>query len=143
MASRVIVQESIVDKFLEALKASFERVSESGVIGDPMSKNTQVGPLADQSQFDRVMGFFKTGPQDGELVTGGVQRGNKGFFVEPTVFKNPSDDARIVQEEVFGPVIIVQTFKSEDEGVRMANDTPFGLSGELHPPPPFWLRFRY
>lgn len=130
MASRVFVQESIADDFIAQLKEAFETVSKSDIIGDPSSKTTQVGPIADKAQFKRVMEFLEVGKKDSQLVTGGSQRGKDGLFVEPTIFKNPSKDSRIVREEVFGPVATVQTFKDEEEAIKMANDTIFGLSGE-------------
>lgn len=135
MASRVFVQESIADRFIDLLKGAFEAASKTNMIGDPSDKNTQVGPLADKAQFKRVMEYLEIGKKDGELVTGGIQRGQNGLYVEPTIFKNTPNGSRIVQEEVFGPVVTVQTFKDEAEGVRMANDTVFGLSGEFHFPP--------
>lgn len=129
MASRIFVQDSISDKFINLLKESFETASKSNIIGDPSDKNTQVGPLADKAQFKRVMEFLEVGKKDGELVTGGIQRGKNGLFVEPTIFKNTPNGSRIVQEEVFGPVVTVQTFKGEEDAIKMANDTVFGLSG--------------
>lgn len=129
MASRVFVQEAIADQFIETLKGAFEAASASGIIGDPASKTTQVGPLADQLQFKRVMEFLEIGKKDGTLVTGGVRKGEQGLFVEPTIFKNTPTESRIVKEEVFGPVVTVQVFKSEEEAVDLANDTVFGLSG--------------
>ncbi|CAK7198463.1 hypothetical protein SEUCBS139899_001124 [Sporothrix eucalyptigena] len=128
MASRVFVQESVADRFINLLKASFEAASKNGAIGDPSDKNTKVGPLADRAQFNRVMEYLDVGKRDGELVTGGVRRGDVGLFVEPTIFKNISKDSRIVQEEIFGPVVTVQTFKTEEEAIELANDTIFGLS---------------
>lgn len=136
MASRIFVQDSISDKFINLLKDSFETVSKSNIIGDPSDKNTQVGPLADKAQFKRVMEFLEVGKKDGELVTGGIQRGKNGLFVEPTIFKNTPNGSRIVQEEVFGPVVTVQTFKGEEDAIKMANDTVFGLSGK-------WLETNY
>lgn len=130
MASRVFVQEGIADKFIDTLKSAFEGASSSGIIGDPMEQQTQIGPLADKTQFKRVMDYLESGKQDGQLVTGGVRRGEKGLYVEPTIFKNTPSTAKIVQEEIFGPVVTVQTFKTEEEAVEMANDTVFGLSGE-------------
>lgn len=132
MASRIFVQESIADQFIDLLKNAFEIGSKSGIIGDPSNKNTEVGPLADKAQFKSVMEFLEVGKRDGELVTGGVQRGKNGLFVEPTIFKNTPNDSRIVREEVFGPVVTVQTFKTEDEAIKMANDTVFGLSGKSY-----------
>lgn len=131
MASRVFVQEAIADNFINLLKDAFETASKSNIIGDPSDKNTQVGPLADKAQFARVMEYLEIGKRDGQLVTGGIQRGKNGLFVEPTIFKNTPNGSRIVQEEVFGPVVTVQTFKDEEEAINMANDTVFGLSGEL------------
>ncbi|KAF2482187.1 putative aldehyde dehydrogenase [Neohortaea acidophila] len=128
MASRVFVQESIADKFIDTLKSAFEGASSSGIIGDPMNESTQIGPLADKTQFKRVMEYIEGGKKDGQLVTGGVRKGEKGLFVEPTIFRNTPSTARIVQEEVFGPVVTVQTFKTEEEAIEMANDTIFGLS---------------
>ncbi|OAA65315.1 Aldehyde dehydrogenase domain protein [Niveomyces insectorum RCEF 264] len=128
MASRIFVQESIADDFIRLLKASFVAGSENGLIGDPSDKKTKVGPVADKAQFERVMEFLEVGKRDGELVTGGVQRGKDGYFVEPTIFKNVAKGSRIVQEEVFGPVVTIQTFKTEEEAINLANDTIFGLS---------------
>ena len=132
MASRVFVQDSIADKFTDLLKQSFEAMSKTEAIGDPSKEQTQVGPLADKAQFQRVMEFLDIGKKDGSLVTGGARRGESGLFVEPTIFKNTPNESRIVQEEVFGPVVTVQTFKGEDEAIEMANNTVFGLSGKLH-----------
>lgn len=129
MASRVFVQEGIADQFIEQLKTAFEAFSKGESIGDPSKETTAVGPIADKTQFKRVMEFMDIGKKDGELVTGGIQRGSSGLYVEPTIFKNAPSTSRIVQEEVFGPVVTVQTFKTEEEGVEMANSTVFGLSG--------------
>lgn len=133
MASRIFVQEGIADKFIDLLKNSFEGLSKSNMIGDPSLQETQVGPLADKAQFKRVMEYLEIGKKDGQLVTGGIQRGKDGLFVEPTIFKNTPSGSRIVQEEVFGPVVTVQTFKTEEDGIKLANDTVFGLSGESIP----------
>lgn len=130
MASRVYVQEGIAEKFIEQLKNGFEELSKGTAIGDPSKPDTQVGPLADKAQFQRVMEFMEIGKKDGSLVTGGVRRGEKGTFVEPTIFKDAPDSSRIVQEEVFGPVITVKTFKTEEEAIEVANNTVFGLSGK-------------
>ncbi|RVX71634.1 hypothetical protein B0A52_03818 [Exophiala mesophila] len=129
MASRIFVQESIADKFIQVLKSCFEQASNSGIIGDPSDENTQVGPLADKAQFKRVMEYLDIGKKEGELVTGGVQWGAKdGLYVKPTIFKNLGKDSRIVREEVFGPVVTVQTFSSEEDAIKLANDSIFGLS---------------
>lgn len=74
------------------------------------------------------MNFLEIGKGEAELVTGGKRHGTSGFYVEPTIFLNPKDDARIYREEIFGPVITLRTFKTEEEAIEMANDTPYGLS---------------
>lgn len=141
MASRIFVQEGIADNFIDNLKASFETASKSGIIGDPSDRNIKVGPVADKAQFKRVMEFLEIGKRDGELVTGGVQRGKDGLFFEPTIFKSTPNDSRIVQEEVFGPVVTVQTFKTEEEAIKLANDSIYGLSGKSRPQGTFWTIF--
>jgi aldehyde dehydrogenase (NAD+) len=87
-----------------------------------------MGPLADGKQFERVMGFLDAGKDEAELVTGGVRKGESGFYVEPTIYLNPKDDARIYRDEIFGPVITIRTFKTEEEAIKLANDTTYGLS---------------
>lgn len=95
-----------------------------------MEPTTFFGPLADKKQFDRVMDYLEIGKAEAELITGGKRKGTKGYYVEPTIFLNPKEDARIYREEIFGPVIAIKTFKTEDEVVEMANDTSYGLSCE-------------
>lgn len=126
-ASRLYVQEGIYDKFIKAYKEAI--VERAGTIGDPEVDATKIGPLADRLQFERVMGFIERA-QDGkagELITGGKRIGNTGFFVEPTVFTNIDIDSEIHQDEVFGPVSVVRTFKTEEEVLRLSNNSSFGL----------------
>jgi aldehyde dehydrogenase (NAD+) len=125
-ASRTFVHEDIADAFVAQLKTRFEQLSHA--VGSPADPATFMGPLADAAQFERVMSYLAMGASEAELVTGGVRKGISGFYVEPTIFLNPSDDARIYREEIFGPVITIRTFATEDEAVRLANDTAFGLS---------------
>lgn len=131
MASRIFVQEGIADKFVEHLKGAFEQISAGDLIGDPSKQQTQIGPIADKAQFKRVMEYLEIGKKDGKLVTGGIQRGKNGLYVEPTIFINTPSESRIVKEEVFGPVVTVETFKTEEEGIEKSNATMFGLSGTL------------
>jgi len=125
-ATRTFVHEDIAAKFIEQLKVKFEQFSHT--MGSPLESNTFLGPLADGKQFERVMSFLEIGKKEAELVTGGVRKGDSGFYVEPTIFLNPKDDARIYREEIFGPVITLRTFKTEEEAIELANDTSFGLS---------------
>ena len=126
--SRVFVEHSIHDKFVEKLveKAKARRV------GDPFDRDTQQGPQVDQDQFDKIMGYIEVGKQKGgELLCGGARVGKKGYFVEPTIFDNVSDDAKIAREEIFGPVLCVMPFTDVDEVIRRANDTPYGLAAAV------------
>ncbi|KAF2866600.1 putative aldehyde dehydrogenase [Massariosphaeria phaeospora] len=125
-ASRAFIQEDIAPKFIDALKERFDQFKHA--IGAPLDPNTFIGPLADGKQMERVMGFLESGKNEAELVTGGNRHGDTGFYVEPTIFLNPKDGARIYREEIFGPVLTIKTFKTEEEAVEMANDTEYGLS---------------
>ncbi|KAF2679021.1 aldehyde dehydrogenase [Lentithecium fluviatile CBS 122367] len=125
-ATRTFLHEDIAPKFIEQLKVRFQQLTHT--MGPPEEANTFLGPLADGKQFDRVMKFLEVGKQEAELVTGGSRHGDSGFYVEPTIFLNPKDDARIYREEIFGPVITLRTFKTEEEAIQLANDTSYGLS---------------
>jgi aldehyde dehydrogenase (NAD+) len=97
-------------------------------IGDPETESTTMGPLVDKIQFDRVSGFIERGKNgQGTLLTGGSQVGNKGYFVEPTVFTNMAADTEIITQEIFGPVSMLNSFKTEEEIIQKANNTNYGL----------------
>jgi aldehyde dehydrogenase (NAD+) len=130
-ASRVYVQEDIAASFIEGLKGQFESASKA-LGADPKVKTTHLGPLADKQQFDRVMSFIEKGKRTAVLITGGARKAEKGCFVEPTIFLNPALDSPIYKEEIFGPVLVVKTFKTEEEVIDLANDTTYGLVGELN-----------
>lgn len=129
-ATRLFVHEDIAESFVKELKAEFEQLSKGA--GSPLDPDTFYGPLADGLQYERVMSFFEIGKQEAELVTGGQRNGafKNGYHVEPTIFLNPADNARIYREEIFGPVLVIRTFKTEEEAIKLANDTNFGLSGK-------------
>ena len=130
-SSRVLVHESIKDKYVQAVKVSFEKAAKK--MGDPADPETLFGPLADKKQLDHVMKFLDHGREAGvETVTGGSRRGDKGTFIEPTVFVNPKLDDMLYKEEIFGPVITVVTFKDEEEALRLANDTRYGLGSTIY-----------
>lgn len=129
--SRLLVQEKIAPEFIKGLQKKFEEMSK--VMGDPLDPNTYLGPLADQAQYDRVMDFLEAGKSSGaEILTGGVRKGNEGCFIEPTLFLNPDTKATIYTEEIFGPVLSVKTFKTEDEAIEMANATSYGLAASIY-----------
>ncbi|ORY07155.1 aldehyde dehydrogenase domain-containing protein [Clohesyomyces aquaticus] len=129
-ASRLFVQASIADKFIEGLKAAF--IGAQGIMGDPSAPTTMLGPLADNKQMGRVLGFIEAGKSEAKLLVGGSRSGDKGAFVEPTIFLNPGQDTQIYREEVFGPVLTVLTFETEEEAIKMANDTSYGLSASVY-----------
>ncbi|USP80438.1 hypothetical protein yc1106_07712 [Curvularia clavata] len=131
-ASRLFVQENIAPNFIEQLKARFEQFSQAA--GSPLDTNSLFGPLADKGQFERVMDYVDIGKQEAELITGGKKHSfsKDGYYMEPTIFLNPKDDARIYREEIFGPVLVVRTFKNEEEAIKLANDTSFGLSACIY-----------
>lgn len=122
------MQREIASKFIEALTASFRKMSGT------------IGPLADRDQYERVMSFIEAGKKEAELAAGGRRLGDKGYFVEPTLFVNPGLDASIYQQEIFGPVGTVRTFDTEEEATQLANDTLFGLSGMFSPCLQFYAR---
>jgi aldehyde dehydrogenase (NAD+) len=102
-------------------------------MGDTLNPNTFLGPLADKKQYDRVMSFLEQGKADGaEILTGGVRKGEKGHFIEPTIFMNPDTKSTIYTDEIFGPVLSIKTFKTEDEAIEIANDTTYGLAAALY-----------
>uniref|UniRef100_A0A8H7K8C1 aldehyde dehydrogenase (NAD(+)) n=1 Tax=Bionectria ochroleuca TaxID=29856 RepID=A0A8H7K8C1_BIOOC len=130
-ASRVYVHESVVSEFVAGLKANFEGANRT--LGQsPLDPQTVLGPVADSIQFNRVLDFIKDGERTAQLVTGGKQKGTRGFFIEPTIFLDPSSDARIYREEIFGPVVVIKTFRTEDEVIALAKNTEYGLSACLY-----------
>ena len=128
-SSRVLVQEGIAPKYIEGVKRSMENASNK--MGDPSLEDTAFGPLADKKQFDRVMSFLQGAREEGvQVLVGGERKGDKGTFVQPTVFLNPDLKSKVYTDEIFGPVISVRTFKDEEEAIKLANDTTYGLGCE-------------
>lgn len=124
--TRVFVQKGIKDAFLARLK---ERV-EAAVIGDPMDQATNFGPMVSEGQLGIVQRYIEKGVEEGaRLVTGGARLNCEGYYLQPTVFADVSDDMVIAREEIFGPVMSVLDFEDEDEVIRRANDTEYGLAG--------------
>jgi len=126
----MLVPES---RYSEA-KAIAAEAANSFTPGDPMSETSRLGPLSSQMQLDRVRGYIRKGIEEGaELVTGGAEPPEGvapgGYFVRPTVFGKVNPKSTIGQEEIFGPVLSIITYKDEDDAVRIANDTIYGLAG--------------
>jgi len=127
--SRVYVQEGIYDKFLAAFKAR----TEANKVGDPFAAETFQGPQVSKVQYDRIMGYIESGKQDGATVaTGGDRMGDKGFFIQPTIFTDVKPEMKIMQEEIFGPVCAIAKFKTEEDVIKMGNDTTYGLAAAVH-----------
>ncbi|HUI23422.1 MAG TPA: aldehyde dehydrogenase family protein [Nitrososphaerales archaeon] len=130
--SRLLVQETIYDSFMKSFKEATEKIR----IGNGLDPSTEMGPVISDSQLNRVLGYIKAGSDDGARLTAGGRRlidGDhaKGFFVQPTVFEGVGRDMRIFQEEIFGPVLCVLRFKDEEDAISIANDTRFGLAGDV------------
>lgn len=123
--SRLFVQESIADKTIQKLKDRIETL----IVGDPMDKNTDVGAINSKEQYKTVTDYIKLGKKEGaSCYQPDVKLPKKGYFCPPTLFTGVSQSSRIVQEEIFGPVLTIQTFRTIDEVITKANNTPYGLS---------------
>jgi gamma-glutamyl-gamma-aminobutyraldehyde dehydrogenase/4-guanidinobutyraldehyde dehydrogenase/NAD-dependent aldehyde dehydrogenase len=128
--SRLLVHESVKDELLERIV----RVAETIRPGDPLDPKTRMGAIVDRTQLDRVLGYIETGRDEGaELELGGsrVLEETGGFYVEPTIFGAVSNEMRIAQEEIFGPVLSAIPFADEHEAIRIANDTVYGLAAAV------------
>jgi aldehyde dehydrogenase (NAD+) len=126
--SRVFVEEKIYDEFVEksAVRAR------NRTVGDPFDPKTEQGPQVDQAQFDKVMGYIESGRKEGaKMVCGGDRVGDRGYFVQPTVFADVRDEMKIAREEIFGPVMSIIPFKTADEVVGRANRSEYGLAAAV------------
>ncbi|ODV82817.1 hypothetical protein CANARDRAFT_30536 [[Candida] arabinofermentans NRRL YB-2248] len=125
--SRILVQSEVYDKFIELFK---EEVSKEWRIGDPFHKDSTLGPIISKGQYDKIHSYIKKGIDEGaRLVLGDEPIAMKsGYFINPTVFADCDNSMTIVREEIFGPVVAISKFTTEEEGVDMANDTIYGLA---------------
>ncbi|MBW6424610.1 aldehyde dehydrogenase family protein [Rhizobium sp. XQZ8] len=130
--TRVLVPESRLAEILPRLKAGIEAVK----VGDPCDPEVRIGPMVSQRQFDRVQSYIRLGMEEGAtLLTGGEGRPeglDRGWFIRPTIFTGVTNDMRIAREEIFGPVLAVIPYKDEEDAIRIANDTNYGLQAYLH-----------
>lgn len=126
--SRLFVEQKVYDEVVDRIADKNKSVK----VGDPFDPETNQGPQVDQAQFDKILKYVDYGKADGaKCVTGGKRVGDKGYFVEPTLFANVTDDMRIAREEIFGPVLSVLKFKNVDEIIKRSNDTNFGLAAAV------------
>lgn len=131
-ASRLLVHENIKDEFL----ARLVKIAESIKVGDPFDPATKVGPISSRQQYETVLEYLKLGKAEGaRIITGGEKPEDpalaRGLYIKPTIFDGVCCDMKIAREEIFGPVLSVLTFKDDDEAVRLANDSDFGLAAAL------------
>jgi len=130
--SRLLLERGLADRFLSELV----RRAKAIVVGDGFDAHTEMGPLVSEAQRDRVERYIEIGLAEGaELLCGGkraaVSGGETGYYIEPTIFANTTPAMRIVREEIFGPVLVVQLFDDEADAIRLANDSPYGLAGAV------------
>ena len=124
--SRLLVQESVEQEVVEKLKARMEHL----IVGDPLDKNTDIGAINSKAQCERIHDYLKVGQDEGaELFQTKCPVPEKGYWVRPSFFTKVAQSHRIVQEEIFGPVLAIQSFRTLDEALEKANNTPYGLSG--------------
>jgi betaine-aldehyde dehydrogenase len=127
--SRILVEKKIYSKFVEAMTERAKRIK----LGPPLERETKMGPLVSKEQYDRVSSYLDLGKKEAKVAIGGgrPKQFGKGFYVEPTIFYDVENNARIAREEIFGPVASVIPFDDEVGAIRIANDTPYGLAAAV------------
>ena len=130
--SRMVVEESVYDRFLKKMVERAKKIR----VGPGFEEDTEMGPLVSEKQYKRVLEYIEIGQREGaKLEIGGdTPKGEKykgGYFINPTIFTNVKPEMRIVQEEIFGPVVVLQKFRTEEEAIELANGTPYGLAGAV------------
>ncbi len=128
--TRILVEDNIRDEFVELVSKN----AKDWMPGDPLDANTAMGAVVDQSQMQRVLGYIASGSDEGARVTTGgkqVMAKTGGYYIEPTVFASVDNAMKIAQEEIFGPVVVAVSFKTEEEAIRIANDTIYGLQANV------------
>jgi len=128
--TRLVLQEGIYDEFLKKLVAEVEKFK----VGNGLEDGVMMGPMINQAQFDKVMGFIELGRKEGRVVTGGGRPAGsdpKGLFIAPTIVTDLPPESDLVQKEIFGPVLVVQKFKTDEEAMAIANGTRFGLAAAV------------
>lgn len=130
--SRILVEESIYDCFIERFVERAKQIK----VGPGLAEGTEMGPLVSQQHLEKVLSYIEIGKEEGARIICGGNRitaagYDRGYFVEPTAFVDVHQDMRIVQEEIFGPVAVIQKFKTEEEAIQLANGTKYGLAGAV------------
>ncbi|KAG8980858.1 aldehyde dehydrogenase (NAD(P)(+)) ald5, partial [Tulasnella sp. 427] len=128
--SRIYAEASIYDEFVEKVAACAKEFSAK--VGDPFAEDTQGGPLVSEGQRNRVWSYIQSGLNEGaEAIVGGKAWEGRGFYIQPTVFVNIKPHMKIVKEEIFGPVVVIGKFETEEEAIRLANETTYGLAAGI------------
>lgn len=123
--SRLFVQENVAEEVIQKLKARMETL----IVGDPLDKNTDIGAINNKEQFNKIISYLKVGQEEGlEMYQSKTSIPTKGFYCKPTLFLGAAQSNRVVQEEIFGPVLTIQTFRTIEEVIEKANNIPYGLS---------------
>src|SRR5208283_2075301 len=127
--SRILVQRSIYSQFVDAMSEKAKNIK----LGPPLNRDTKMGALVSKEQYDRVRSYLDVGKKEAKLAAGGDRPTSlaRGYFIEPTIFYDVDNSARIAREEIFGPVATVIPFTSEADAIKIANDTPYGLAGAV------------
>ncbi|MCZ6500303.1 MAG: aldehyde dehydrogenase family protein, partial [Gammaproteobacteria bacterium] len=126
--SRLLVQESVADEVIRKLKDRMESL----IVGDPLDKNTDIGAINSSAQLERIEEYLVIGQEEGgEMYQSSASLPETGYWCRPTLFTGVSQSNRVVQEEIFGPVLAIQTFRTLEEGLDKANNSPYGLSGGI------------
>jgi betaine-aldehyde dehydrogenase len=127
--SRILVEKSIYSKFVDAMAEKAKKIR----LGPPLERETKMGPLVSKEQYERVRGYQETGKKEAKVAAGGGRPASigKGYYVEPTIFYDVNNSAKIAREEIFGPVAAVIPFKDEADALKIANDTPYGLAAAV------------
>jgi aldehyde dehydrogenase (NAD+) len=124
--SRLLVQESVAEEVIQKLKDRMETL----IVGDPLDKNTDIGAINSAAQLETIESYLRIGQEEGaQMYQSSANVPSQGYWCRPTLFTGTSQSNRIVQEEIFGPVLAMQTFRTLEEGLTKANNTPYGLSG--------------
>lgn len=126
--SRAIIVASVYDAVVEKIK----RITETLILGDPTSQKTYMGPVNNEAQFLKIQDYLAVGEKEGKRLIGGKIDGSKGYFIEPSVFIDVAPDARLMQEEIFGPILAVCKVKDFTEALEVANNTEYGLTGAVY-----------
>jgi len=127
--SRVLVQKTIYKKFVDAMAEKAKKIH----LGAPLDRDTKMGPVVSKEQFDRVCSYLEIGKKEAKVASGGARsdKFSKGYYVQPTIFYDVDNSARIAREEIFGPVATVIPFDDEKDAVKIANDSPYGLAAAV------------